>query len=107
MGLDVELIDADGEIIFSANITHNLTAMADAAGIYDAVWRPGEVGITKAGQLVNPLEAGLTQMQAEPARFEQFNAANGWGKLRQFVPWLQDYLNACRKHPEATASAER
>ena len=30
----------ENEEVFSANITNNLNKMANAAGIYDALWRP-------------------------------------------------------------------
>ena len=40
MSLDVMLNGAVGDELYSANITHNLTGMADAAGIYMHLWRP-------------------------------------------------------------------
>lgn len=87
--------------LFEANITHNLSRMADAAGIYEAVWRPKEIGITKAAQLIDPLTAGLALLKADPAKFEAFNAPNGWGLYEHFVPWVESYLRACEKNPEA------
>ena len=42
---------------YSSNITHNLGAMAREAGIYEACWRPEEIGITKAAQLIEPHKA--------------------------------------------------
>ena len=44
MSLDVYLTDAEGREVFSANITHNLGAMAKEAGIYMHLWRPDELG---------------------------------------------------------------
>lgn len=32
-----------GDCVYDANITHNLGKMADEAGIYLALWRPGEM----------------------------------------------------------------
>lgn len=52
---------------YSANITHNLGAMAEAAGIYLALWRPEEIGIKwpsapeQAG--VAPLDKPLGPLQ--------------------------------------------
>ena len=40
--------ESESEEVYSANITHNLGGMADEAGIYEALWRPEEVGIAKA-----------------------------------------------------------
>src|SRR5688572_29936062 len=45
--------------VYSANITHNLNAMAENAGIYMHLWRPDQIGIMTASQLIAPLTAGL------------------------------------------------
>jgi len=105
MSLDVYL-DA-GDEVFSANITHNLGAMAREAGIYEAVWRPEEHGYECAGQIVEVLEKGLKAMEACPEHFREFNAKNGWGTYDQFVPWVKRYLEACREYPNATIYASR
>lgn len=97
----------DEPTLFSANITHNLTRMAGEAGIYQHLWRPEELKITRAGDLVEPLERGLAIMKADPARFEKLNPPNGWGSYRDFVPWIEEYLAACREHPEARVSVSR
>jgi hypothetical protein len=39
MSLDVYLTAVRKTTIYSSNITHNLGAMAQAAGIYQACWR--------------------------------------------------------------------
>ncbi len=87
--------------VFSANITHNLTTMADEAGIYKCLWRPDELGMTKAKQLIAPLRFGLELMQREPERFKKLNPSNGWGSYDRFVPWIAKYLAACEEYPEA------
>ena len=43
---------------FSANITHNLTEMADAAGIYFALWRPHELMDAEKYKQLRALEQG-------------------------------------------------
>jgi hypothetical protein len=92
---------------YDANITHNLGAMAKAAGIYEACWRPEEIGITHARQLIEPLRKGLQLLQSDPARFEKFNAPNGWGMYEHFVPWVSQYLSACEEYPDAKVSVSR
>jgi hypothetical protein len=96
--------DEDGEThtIYKANITHNLSRMALAAGIYEHLWRPGENGIDKAGRLIEPLSNGLAGMKAEPDRFRALDPPNGWGSYAVFVPWIERYLEACRRNPEAS-----
>ena len=93
--------------VYTANITHNLGKMAGEAGIYKHLWRPDEIGVTKAGQLIEPLEKGLELLKAEPERFKTLNPENGWGSYDGFVPWVEAYLNACRQWPEADVSVWR
>ena len=115
MSLDVTLsveVDTGGQEphvveLYRANITHNLNSMAMEAGIYECVWRPEECGITQAGQLIEPLRAGIALMKSDPARFKKHNASNGWGTYGDFVPWLEQYLEACEKHPKARVEAWR
>ena len=76
MSLDVMLHIGEEEV-YAANITHNLNEMAEAAGIYKHLWRPEEIGITKAAELIKPIEAGLADMVALPSHYEQYNAPNG------------------------------
>jgi hypothetical protein len=93
--------------VFDANITHNLGEMAEEAGIYQHLWRPDEIGITKASQLIEPLRAGLALMRSDPARFKKHDASNGWGTYTNFVPWIAKYLAACEKYPNAEVSVSR
>lgn len=92
------------ENVYQANITHNLATMAGEAGIYKHLWRPGELGITKASELIEPLRKGLELMRSDRARFEAFNSPNGWGRYDNFVPWVAEYLGACEEHPDADVS---
>jgi hypothetical protein len=107
MSLDVYLTDEAGDGLYSANITHNLGKMAEEAGIYDCLWRPEEHGITHARQIIEPLASGLAKLATEKARFEQFNAPNGWGLWEHFVPFCARYLQACRDNPDARVHVSR
>jgi len=95
------------EEYYSANITHNLNKMAEAAGIYYALWRPEEIGISKAGELVLLLESGLAKLVESPEDCKKHNASNGWGMYEHFVPFVREYLNACKAHPEANVQVSR
>lgn len=122
---------------FSANITHNLGKMADAAGIYEACWRPFMLKLTaeereeyerlealgdytasgkieeqaearvRARDLVTPLRVGLALMRSDPERFRKHDAPNGWGLYEHFEPWVAKYLDACIAMPNATVHAWR
>lgn len=95
------------DTVYEANITHNLNTMAAAAGIYKHLWRPDELGITKARELIEPLRVGLALLQSDRERFEKFNASNGWGLYEHFVPWVRKYLAACEEYPDANVSVSR
>ena len=87
--------------VFSANITHNLSKMAGEAGIYRHLWRPREIGITKAKELIEPLGEGLERLRADPDRFREFNPENGWGDYEGLVRFVEGYLAACEMYPDA------
>jgi len=117
----------EDEVIYSANITHNLGVMADKAGIYEALWRPHRLKegynipeddhksewefednqITKADEIIYLLEKGLADLKARPEYFETFNSSNGWGMYKNFVPFVEKYLEACKEYPDAIVEVDR
>ncbi len=100
MSLDVRLTE-NGEEVYWANITHNLTDMAAEAGIYKELWSPEEIGATHARDLIGSVGIGLQKMIDDPAKYEAHNSPNGWGLYEHFVPWITKYLEACNAHPDA------
>jgi len=120
MSLDVTLYKDDMELVveklcgiednnelYSDNITHNLNRMAMEAGIYEHLWRPDEINITHAHQLIEPLEHGLKLLKGDPKRFQEFNSPNGWGLYEHFVPFVRNYLRACKEYPNARVEVSR
>lgn len=103
MSLDVTLLSET----YTENITHNLNKMAMEAGIYKELWRPEELDITKAWQLIIPLSEGLVRLLDDPAHYKSFNPVNGWGSYENLVKFVNNYLNACRATPNATISVSR
>ena len=95
-----EVLESD-ELLFNSNITHNLNKMATEAGIYFHLWRPDEIDITHARDLIDPLTEGLNKMKDDPEKYKEFNSPNGWGMYKHFIPWIEKYLNACIEHPDA------
>lgn len=107
--------------VYWANITHNLGTMAREAGIYEALWRPyrlkpnynipegdhkaeykfEEDNPSVAKDIIDVLEKGLADLKSRPEHFEKFNASNGWGLYKHFVPFVEEYLAACKEHPDA------
>lgn len=99
--------EADNDEVYSANITHNLNTMAVEAGIYKHLWRPDEIGISQATQLINPLRQGLDLLENDSQRFEKFNPKNGWGDYDSLVGFTRSYLKACEQYPNAEVSVSR
>jgi hypothetical protein len=99
--------DGNDIVVFSANITHNLNTMAHKAGIYCALWHPDEKGFKTAQSIIQILEKGLKKMKKNPEYFSKFNAENGWGLYKHFVPFVEDVLEACKKYPNAKIRADR
>ena len=97
----------DRHEVYWANITHNLTAMADVAGIYEVLWQPEQLGFDTAEQLIPLLVYGLEQLKADPEKFSQYNSPNGWGKYEHFVLFVKKYLEACREYPKAKIHVSR
>lgn len=107
MSLDVYLFAMRETEVFIANVTHNLNKMADAAGIYKHLWRPDELGITTAAQLIAPLAQGLARLEEDPQSFKQYNPANGWGDYEGLVEFVRNYLAACKENPDAKVGVSR
>jgi hypothetical protein len=99
--------DDNNPFVFEANITHNLNKMADAAGFYQAMWRPEEIGITTARQLIEPLTKGLEELRSKPDHYKTFNPANGWGSYETLIQFVEAYLLACTAYPSAEVSVSR
>ena len=53
------------------------------------------------------LEKGLSDLKERPDYFEQFNASNGWGLYKHFVPFVEKYLEACKEYPDAKIEVSR
>ena len=137
MSLDVTLIrkrwisydagktlEVNYETMYDSNITHNLTTMAEKAGIYEALWRPHRLSsdynkdlddeiefeencTMYAKDIIEELEEGLEDLKLRPAFFEKFNSDNGWGLYENFVPFVEKYLDACKQYPDSIVKVSR
>lgn len=140
MSLDVNLyrkyhVSYDGGItledrkeeVYDANITHNLGKMADAAGLYEALWRPyrlkegydipeddynaeyafEEANPVRAYEISDIIEKGLGDMKARPDYYKTFDSENGWGLYVHFIPFIEKYLAALKEYPESFVECDR
>lgn len=91
MSLDL-IFDTGGDNLISHNITHNLTGMARAIGLYYPLRHSTTVG--KYGEatshypmtgidLLEPAVLGLHRLRAEPTWYREFEPDNGWGYSRE------------------------
>jgi len=87
--------------VFDANITSNLGRMADALGIYECLWHPEENNIKFAHQLIKPLTKAICEMKKEPELYKKYDAPNGWGTYKDFLPWLERLLETSCKFPDS------
>jgi hypothetical protein len=107
MSLSLYLYEIKEVDVFDNNITHNLGKMAKEAGIYEVLWRPEEIGIDKASDMIPFLEKGVETLKSDPERFKEFNPENGWGSYEGLLAFAVDTLAACKEHPDAMVSACR
>ena len=107
MSLYIYLTAIRPTTVYSGNITHNLNKMADEAGIYKLLWRPEELGITKASEVIEPLKIGINVLKSDPEKFKKFNPENGWGNYEILVRFAEEYLASCKENPDADISVSR
>lgn len=95
-----EVCEDDGTV-FSLNITHNLVEMAQEAGLYEALWRPEEIGVSTASDLIPKLENGLVTLIFEKERLLPFRPDNKWGSHDALLWFVRECLRAAQKFPSA------
>lgn len=93
--------------VYDGNITHNLGEMAELAGIYKALWRPEELSARKALDITHILKAGLKRLKANPDKYKKLNPSNGWGSYDGLIEFVEKYLAACIKNPDAIINVDR
>lgn len=105
MSLDFTLKAMRMTPILEKTVTHNMRHMALEAGIYTILWHPEENGYKTAGDIVEILEKGVSDMRDRPDHYKQFDPANGWGSYDDFLPWLEEVLECCKKNHDAELEA--
>lgn len=103
MSLDITLT-AD-EKVFDLNITHNCNEMADFMGVYKEIWRPEELGITRAYEVKSALERSIAYLQTHD--ITHLEPDNKWGTQDQFLGFLYEYLDLVNRYPNARIEADR
>ncbi len=90
-------------IVYEGNLTHNLTDMAEAAGLYHPLWRPrAECSMhVRAKHITEALGKGLANLLEDPNKYIAMNPSNGWGSYGGLVEVAAGYLAACEEYPDA------
>lgn len=89
-------------------ITHNLTTMADQAGIYKALWRPDELFADPRARDIEPLlRAAIPDLIARQEHYEQWNPKNGWGSFETLIRFVRTVHSLCVAYPDAYVYACR
>jgi hypothetical protein len=101
MSLDISFTALRRTVVGEFNITHNLTTMAEKLGVYQALWRPEELEITHAWELVPYLEYAIFELEVHPEYYAQWNASNGWGKVEDLLRLMKEVLKCCSNNMDA------
>jgi hypothetical protein len=96
-----------GDEVYHGNVTHNLGAMAKEASLYNAMWRPEEIGAKFARQIVYLLIFGIDNLKTEPEAYKKMNPENGWGSYDGLLRVAMEYAEACKKYPDAFIEVSR
>ena len=99
MSLDFSLVEIKD--VLDVNLTHNLGEMASACGLYEPLWRAEENGWYEAGDIIEPLENGISNLLINEKELKaKYTPDNGWGNYEQLkVVALKVYAN-CVENPE-------
>lgn len=91
------VVESDDDECYWANITHNLSRMANEAGLYYALWRPG--------QLKDPEKSALIEAQEEAGNYSGEGGAYEIAKTlptvyaRDLIPSMESGLAALKADP--------
>jgi hypothetical protein len=122
-------LEREDEQIYWKNITHNLTEMADKAGIYEALWRPfkllpnynsdnelidkeyeyifEENNTVRAKDITEVMQKGLKFMKDNKDMLLEYNPDNGWGSYDGLLDAVTEYTEALINNPEAIITVSR
>lgn len=110
MGLNITLTEVQPVDVWSGGITHNLTSMASKikirynardATLYDVMWHPEALQLTKASQATPWLIAAKASMVEHKEYLKQFNSPNGWGIYDNLLNLVTNYIIATEYSPTA------
>jgi hypothetical protein len=78
--------------IVSMSITHNLTEMAEACGLYSLMW---EAEGKEVKDLVLPLKQAIKELKNNPEKYKKYNPKNGWGDYEGLLKVAMEFYKEC------------
>lgn len=102
MSLDITLTDVFVEPpvqLESLNITNNLIDFAIALNCYECIWKPKNLNIITAYQLLPHLYEAYYNVIKYGDIYLSLLPKNGWGTKEQFLNFIDQYIEACITYP--------
>lgn len=93
--------DLEDFVLKSLNIGNDFSPLAKKAGIYTHIWKPEELEIANAKDLIEPLSEGLKKLKENPMEYTKLGLEGGFVPWRGFVIFVEEYLKACVEWPKA------
>lgn len=81
--------------LFWRHMTHKGRDIAIEAGLYKPIWRPGELGVQYANELIGYLTKGLEVLQVMDKR------SPSSALPMMIIGFVEEYLEACKEYPIA------
>lgn len=96
MSLDFSLTRMMPTELFHANITHNMTSLWEALGIYEQLYKShGKY----ANDIYEKVRRALDALTIDPEFYKQYDSPNGWGTYDNAVSFLSKVVRACEENP--------
>ena len=84
--------------VWEWNVTHNLSQMWRAAGIFNEIYNSEGV---EASEVVDRLNHGLRMMTHHPEAYRALEPSNGWGTYENAIEFIGNFIEACNEYPKA------
>lgn len=108
MSLDFSLYIGEKEV-FEGNITHNLSKMAHAIGVWECIWYPTSITFPDqptAKDIINKVAEGLSELIINERSYMQYNISKRNGDTSMLIEFLEGVLKACIEYPDAVVVSQ-
>jgi len=92
------------EELFSCFVSNGLIDLANMFDLYHPIWEPKSIGKVKACEIEKSLIKGLNSIYIDKKTLSSKSTID---KMDDFILFLENYLYACSKFPEALIIVEK